>query len=82
MRRIEALEKLKRARTVREAGLDRDGLIEALEDVSYSSAMNSDSQTIAELKQQIDERDETIKNLRDSLKKQRSELKKLRNEVD
>ena len=78
MRRIEALEKLKRARTVREAGIDRDGLIEALEDVSYSSAMGDQSEKIAELKQQIDERDATIANLRESLKKQRAELKKLR----
>lgn len=82
MKRTEALDRLKNVRTIRESGLTKDEIVSALEDVSYSEAMNDESEKIVELKSQLQERDAQIANLRDSLKRQRQELKKLRNGVD
>lgn len=82
MKRVEALEKLKNVRTIRESGLKLSDIVSALEDVSYSEAMNDESERVAELKSQIEERDAQIQNLKETNRRQRQELKRYRSNAE
>lgn len=78
----ELIHKIRGRKTWRETGLTVNEVLEVLveAEASKEAPTKDEAVAVAELYQQIEEKDKIIDNLRETNRKQRSELKKLRAE--
>lgn len=78
----EVISKMRGRKTFRETGLTIDQVLSVLveDEASKPAPSKDEANAMAELHQQIAEKDEVIANLKESVKRLRSENKKLRSE--